>query len=144
MAVRKLKVKLGEILIQIGSLSLEQLKEILLIQQKFPSKLMGEILIEKGYLPKEDIDTALVIQQGYPYLSLSHYKIEPKILRKFPLELMVKLKFVPLDLIGDVLTIAVSSFSYKSVILKELKHYKVRIFISTCKEIRKALESYYG
>ncbi|RKY27192.1 MAG: hypothetical protein DRP76_00800 [Candidatus Omnitrophota bacterium] len=144
MAARKLKVKLGEILIQIGSLNLEQLKEVLTLQQMSPSKLIGEILIEKGYLQKEDIDTALVIQQGYPYLNISHYKIEPKILRKFPLDLMVKFKFVPLDLVGDVLTIAVSSFSYKSVILKKLKHYKVRIFISTYKEIREVLENYYG
>ena len=142
--MRKLKVKLGEILIQRGSLNSEQLEEILIFQQEFPSKLIGEILVEKGYLQKEDIDTALAIQEGYPYLSLSRYKIEPKILRKFPLELMVKFKFVPLDLIGDILTITVSSLSHKSVILKELKHYKVRIFISACKEIRKVLENYYG
>lgn len=145
MFIRKLTVKLGEILLQIAPLSLEQLKEVLIIQErKSPYRPIGEILVEKGYIKKEDVETALGIQQGYPFISVTHYKIESKILRKVPLDLMLRFTFIPLDLLGNVLTVALSCLAYKSAIFEELKNYKVRIFISTCKEIKEVLENYCG
>ena len=145
MFARKLKLKLGEILLQIAPLSSEQLKEVLVLQESLsPPRPIGEILVEKGYIKKEDVETALGIQQGYPYICVSHYKIDPKLMRKAPLDLMWKLNFIPLDLLGDVLTVAVASIAYKTTILEELKTYKVRIFISNHKEIQEILRSYSG
>ena len=145
MLARKLKIKLGEILLQISSLGLEQLKEALTFQlRNLPSPLIGEILLEKGYIQKEDLDAALAVQQGYPYLTVTNYKIEPQLLRKMPLELMQKFSFLPLDIIGNTLTVVISSLVYKSEVLKELKDYKVRFFISRQTQIREALRNYYG
>ena len=130
---------------QISSLGLEQLKEALTFQlRNLPSPLIGEILLEKGYIQKEDLDAALAVQQGYPYLTVTNYKIEPQLLRKMPLELMQKFSFLPLDIIGNTLTVVISSLVYKSEVLKELKDYKVRFFISRQTQIREALRNYYG
>lgn len=142
---RKLKIKLGEILLQISSLGLEQLKEALTFQlRQLSSPLLGDVLLEKGYIQKEDLEAALAVQQGYPYLPVANYKIEPQLLRKIPLELMQKFNFLPLDIIGNTLTVAISSLVYQSEILKELKDYKVRFFISRQTQIREALRDYYG
>jgi len=145
MYIRKLKLKLGEILLQIAPLHLEQLKEALIFQEKqYPARALGEILIEKGYIDNDDVETALGIQQGYPYISVSNYKIEPKIFRKIPLDLMWKFVFVPLDLLRNVLTIAIASPHNKAAIIEELKNYKVRIFISSHDEIKEALKNHGG
>lgn len=145
MQARKLKIKLGEILLQISSLGLEQLKEALTFQlRQLPSPLLGEVLLEKGYIQKEDLEAALAVQQGYPYLSVANYKIEPQLLRKVSLELMQKFNFLLLDIIGNTLTVAISSLVYQSEIRKELKDYKVRFFISRQTQIREVLRNYYG
>jgi type IV pilus assembly protein PilB len=144
MYIRKLKVRLGDILLQKTTLSSEQLKDALITQGRFPSKVIGEILVEKGYIEKEDVDTALVVQQGYPYISVANYKIESRVLKKVPSELMWKFTFIPLDIVADQMTIAMASLSHKAAILEGLKGYKTKIFISTHKEIREALTKYYG
>lgn len=142
MYIRKLKVKLGEILLEMTNLSPEELKEALSIQARVPSKVIGEILIEKGLITKEDVDTALAVQQGYPYISVSSYKIEPQILKKIPSDLMRRFTFVPLELVANNLTIAMSNMTHMNSILEELKNYKVKIFISTHKEIAGVLSRY--
>jgi type IV pilus assembly protein PilB len=142
MYIRKLKVKLGEILLEMTNLSPEQLKESLTAQARTPSKVIGEILIENGLITKEDVDTALAVQQGYPYINVSSYKIEPQILKKISSDLMRKFTFVPLDLVADNLTITMSNTAHMNSILEELKNYKVKIFISTHKEIAGVLSKY--
>lgn len=145
MYAHKLKVKLGEILVQIAKLSLGQLKEALLEQTKqSPSREIGAILIDKGFIEKDDVESALSIQQGHPYLALAYYKIEPRVFKKIPIDLMWKYSFVPLDIVGDFLTIAVFSLINKANLLAELKNYKVKIFISTHKEIKEVLGRYSG
>lgn len=142
MFIKKLKVKLGEILVQVTTLSPEQIKEALIIQARAPNRVIGEILVEKGYTSKEDVDTALAIMQGYPYIQVASCKTEPKLFKKIPVDLMWKFTFIPLDMVMNELTIAMSSLTHKSAILEELKSYKVRVFISTHKEITEALGRY--
>jgi len=143
MFIRQLKTKLGEILLQITHLNPEQLKEALITQaREYPARAIGEILVEKGYLSKEDVEAALGVQQGYPYISVNNYKIESHLLKRVPSELMWKFSFIPLDMLMNVLTIAVYSLNNKSAIIEELKNYKVRIFISSHKEITEALNTH--
>ena len=124
------------------NLSSEQLKEALTAQAHAPSKAIGEILIDNGLITKEDVDTALAVQQGYPFISVATYKIEPQIIRKISSDLMRKFNFLPLELVMDNLTVAMPNITHKNTILEELKNYKVKIFISTHKEITEALNKY--
>jgi type IV pilus assembly protein PilB len=142
--IRKLKVKLGEILLQISTLSAEQLKDALITQSKFPARVIGDIMVEKGYISKEDVETAFAVQEGYPFISAANFKMQPHIFKKISSDLMWKFTFIPLDLVMNDLTIAISSLANKAAIIEALKNYKVRVFISTHKEITQVLTDIHG
>jgi len=146
MPIRKRrKLKLGEILSQIVSLNEEQLKEALYLQtQSNPAKPIGQILIEKGYASREDVEIALGLQEGYPYISAANYNINSDTIEKIPSDLVWEFYFIPLDIIGDILTIATSSVSGLAIDKLEELGFKVRIFLSSKKEIEEALRRYFG
>ncbi|HOJ50727.1 MAG TPA: hypothetical protein PKW55_07945 [Spirochaetota bacterium] len=58
-------MKIGEMLIEEGLITEEQLKETLILQKTIPDKKLGEILIEKGYLSYSDFEKILTKQLEY-------------------------------------------------------------------------------
>lgn len=56
---------LGEFLIELGLVTLEQLEEALELQRARPEKRMGEILVEKGYLTPQGLERALAMQRAF-------------------------------------------------------------------------------
>lgn len=57
---------------------------------------------------------------------------------------MWKFTFIPLDLVMNELTVAMASLANKAAIIEALKNYKVRVFISTYKEITQVLTNIHG
>lgn len=142
---KRRKIRLGEILLQISSLTDEQLREVLYFQvQSETPRPIGEILREKGYINEGDVEIALGLQKGYPYISVAQYRLDPDIIKKIPEDLARKFIVIPLDLINDTLTVAVASFS--EIVIEKLEEsgFKVRIFLCRSKEIEEALRRYLG
>jgi len=143
---KKLRLTLGEILLQITSLTPEQLKDALGAQEeKKMLKLIGQVLIEKGYVVEQDVLTALAIQYGYPYIHLSNYRIDTEVTKIFPREFIQKHKIIPLEKIGNVLTMAMAS-SFNKLAIKEMEEkygYKIRVFWASIDEIEEAIRKYY-
>jgi len=100
--------KLGEILLQSDILSKEQLKMALDLQRR-EGGLLGEILIKLGYVNERDIVQALTVQCGFPYLPLEHYELNKEIKNLLPENVARQYCIVPLDVIGNILTIAMSN-----------------------------------
>jgi len=141
--VRK-KLKLGEILLETSSLTKDQLKEALYLQAKENiSKPLGEILVEKGYVSKEDVELALGIQEGYPFISVKNYNLIPDVVKKIPKELALRYFILPLDLIDNIMTVAVPSISEEILSKIEELDFKVRIFLGRKEEIKEALKKYF-
>ena len=144
MEKRKSRLTLGEILLRITSLTPEQLKDALSTQQK-KKMVIGKILVEKGYVTEQDVLAAMVIQDGYPYINLSNYHIDSELTRVFSREFVQKYKLIPLEKIGNSLTVAVIS-SFDRLIIKDIEEkysYKIRIFWTTLEEIEEAIKKYY-
>ncbi|MCM8804472.1 MAG: type II secretion system protein GspE, partial [Candidatus Omnitrophica bacterium] len=73
--------ELGQLLLEKGLITTEQLEEVLELQKK-TKKFIGELLIEKGYAKKEDILEILTEQQKADYVDLSKLKgINPEIVK---------------------------------------------------------------
>lgn len=70
----KPKKRLGEILIEDGLLSKENLEEAL-AHQKREGGLIGQILIQLGHLTEEDLVSVLARQLRMPYLPLNQYAV---------------------------------------------------------------------
>lgn len=145
MSVRKiLNKQLGELLIDRGIISDEQLAKGL-IMQKDKGGLIGEILVELGFAKEEDIAQSLTAQYGFPYLPLSNYDINPEIVNIVPGRVARQYLLVPIDKIGNNLTLAMSNPLNVQAIedVELLSGCSVQTFVSTSSDIKKAIEKYY-
>jgi type IV pilus assembly protein PilB len=138
------RLLIGEILKQRGKITQAQLDEALKIQQNDHS-FLGEILVKLKYLDERDIVVALVVQCGLPYISVNKYDIDPAILKLIPQEIAREHHIIPLDRIGDVVSVVMTNPLSDELRkkLETLTSYKIATFISTKTEIDEAIARCY-
>jgi type IV pilus assembly protein PilB len=145
MTVRRIINKqLGELLIERGVVNQQQLDKALAVQ-KTRGGLIGEILVELGFTKEEDIAQALTAQYGFPYLPLGNYEINPEIANIIPVRVAKQYMLVPIDKIGNNLTLAMSNPLNLQAIedVELLSGCSVQVFVCTSSDIKKAIEKYY-
>ena len=135
---------LGEILIERQIITREQLQEALSILKK-EEKLIGEILVEKGFAKEEDIAQTLTAQYGFPYLPLDSYEVDPAIIKLIPQDLARQYVFIPVDKLGNSLSVAISNPLNNEALekIEKLTNLHIQIFVSTSSDIRRAIDKYY-
>ena len=135
---------LGELLVERGNISQAQLDKALAYQEE-KGGLIGEILVELGFTKEEDIAQALTAQYGFPYLPLANYEINLEVINIIPGRVARQYLLVPIDKIGDNLTLAMSNplnvHAVEDVELISGCH--VQTFVSTASDIKRAIEKYY-
>ena len=145
MPLRKLINKqLGELLIERGVINGAQLAKALDVQKE-RGGLIGEVLVELGFVSEEDIAQALTAQYGFPYLPLENYEINPEILGIIPGRVARQYMLLPIDKIGNNLTLAMSNPLNIQAIedVEMLSGCSVQTFVSTSSDIKKAIAKYY-
>lgn len=137
--------RIGEILIENGSINATQLEDALQFQKKTPGKLLGKILIELGYVTEEEIVIALSTQFNVPYLSLANFAFTDSHHQLIPKELIVKYLCVPLERNGNLLTIVMSDPTNEEAIrtIETATKAKIQTFVATSSEIMKVLEQHF-
>lgn len=138
--------KLGEILIEHGCLTQTQLDHALAQQQKTPGKLIGEILIEAGFVSEEDIVVALATQFNVPYLPIGNFTLNENADQWLSPELMQKYRCVPLDRIGNLLTLVMADPADEAAIgeIERLTNCKVQVFVASPTEIMNTIEQNFN
>ncbi len=137
--------QLGELLLSRKIVTREQLEEACKLQET-RGGLLGQILVGLGYATEEAIAQALTTQYGLPYLPLAHYSVDPELLRLIPENVARQYCLVPVDNIGNTLTIAMANpLNTKAVDdIELLTHCSVQIFVSTPSDILQAIQRGYG
>ncbi|MBX9963603.1 MAG: Flp pilus assembly complex ATPase component TadA [Burkholderiales bacterium] len=77
------KVRLGEILLQQGLLTEEQLKSAL-DDQKRTGRRLGRVFVESGFVTEEQIGEALARQFKIAFVNLKQFNVKPEVLAKLP------------------------------------------------------------
>jgi len=141
---RIINKQLGELLIDRGVISEEQLEKALSLQLE-KGGLIGEILVELGFAKEEDIAQSLTAQYGFPYLPLSNYDISSEIIEIVPDRVSRQYLLIPIDKIGNNLTLAMSNPLNVQAIedVELLSGCSVQTFVSTSSDIKRAIEKYY-
>jgi len=136
--------KLGEILIEQGVLTPENLEKALEVQ-KTESGLLGEILIRLKMLKEEDVVIALATQFNFPYLAVQSFTINPEAIRCVPQELAVEYTFIPIDKVHNILTVVMADPSNQEVIrqIESATACRVQAFVGTVSEIEEAVKRNY-
>jgi hypothetical protein len=136
--------QLGELLLERRIINSKQLNEALEVQRQ-RGGLIGEILVELGYAKEEQIAQALTAQYGFPYLPLTNYDIDPEVIKLIPENVAKQYCLIPIDKIGNGLTIAMSNPLNIQAIedIELVSGCSVQAFVSTTTDIREAIKKYY-
>ena len=136
--------QLGELLIERGIISREQLT-MALTYQKDKGGLIGEVLVELKFATEENIAQALTCQYGFPYLPLSNYEIDAEVVKSVPENVCRQFCLVPIDKIGKSLTLAMANpLNIQAIEDVELiTGCTVQTFVSTSSDIRNSIDKYF-
>ena len=133
MAIRRI----GQILVDLGFLSDEQLEMLLEEQQQRPGEMLGQIAMAMGLITDEQLAQALGEQMGMQVISLADVVIPPEVLSHVTEPMAQLYRIVPVSFEDDALTIAMCD-PQKLSILDELRSflgYEIRAAVATEKEI---------
>lgn len=100
-------LKLGQILINSGVLTEEQLQQAL-ERQRGTNVRLGRILIDNHFLTEMQIIRSLEKQLSIPYLDLSSISVDPSLSSLVPEDLARSNLIVPISRTGSILTVAVA------------------------------------
>lgn len=142
-------IRLGDVLISEGIITHTQLKEAISIQEEKGGKL-GEVLVDLGYVSEEQIVMVLSRQLGISYISLESGKLivtsDQNIEELIPYEFAVKNLVLPIARNLNSLTVVMWDPLDLLLIdnLKKLTGCEINPVVSTKADILNALEIHYG
>ncbi len=136
--------KLGELLIEAGLLSDEQLA-VALEQQKQERLPLGEILVRNGFCQDVDVAQTVAFQLNINYIELATTTIEPEAVQLVKEDLAVKYSLMPVCIDKNVLTIAMVDPMNLQVIedLRFVTGCYINPAVSTPKEVESAIRHHY-
>ncbi len=138
--------KLGEILIEQGAISDKQLAQALERQKKESGRMLGELMVDMGYVSEEQIIAALANQFKIPYLPLTNFSFNETLADAIPKELMKKYMCLPIDRIGNLLTVVIADPTNEEVVkeLESVTKNKIQLFVGTVTDIAWAIQKHFG
>lgn len=148
MAINRRRLRLGDLLINQGIITEEQLQKGLEIQKENGCKL-GEALVEGNIVAEETIVKILGEQLRLAYVDLSNAKIEEEILELVPSALLKKHMMIPFEYAEDnpnVIRVAmVDPLDIEAVDdINIVTNLQVETVITTRRSLNMALDKYFG
>ncbi len=140
----KLKKRLGDMLVEEGLITVNQLEEALESQKETGYKL-GETLIKSHAITEEILYKFLESQYGIPYVDLNTIYIDPKIPKLINESIAVKHSLIPIRLENSTLTIAMADpldFIAKDDV-RIITGLQVDPVISSHADIKKSISQFY-
>ena len=108
MADTKVARRLGDILVQSGRISEEQL-ELALKEQRQTGEKLGGVLQRLGICTENEIGEILAEQAGVPHMDLAAATVQPEAAELLPAEFVRERRILPLGLHGDTLVLAMAN-----------------------------------
>ncbi len=101
------KKRLGEMLVDQGYITIEQL-ETALREQKHLGMKLGKVLVQMGFLDEEKLLNVLAAQLDFQHVVLDSYNFDPDIIKLISEEMARSYKTIPLYTKGSYLTVAIA------------------------------------
>ena len=142
------KIRLGDVLVESGVISPEQLEQGLKLQKGSGRKL-GETLVDEGFATEEAIAGALSNQLGYEVVDLQNIVIPEEILNLVPGNVLERHKVLPFEYAPDnmnVIRVAMADPMDMAAMddIAIITNLQVEPAISTTRSIMLALDKYFG
>ena len=148
MALRRERMRLGDILIKQNVLTEEQLKQALELQ-KGSGKKIGEVLVDSGMITEEMIVRALQMQLGLKVVHLSGVVIPKEVRNLVSVSLLKKYQCIPFELDpynANILHLAMADPMDMTAIddISIVTNLQVEPYIATTREVLTAIDRCYG
>lgn len=144
MAIRQ-KLKLGDVLVQAGAITEDQLNQAL-AKQKALKVPLGEALVDLGFITEEKFLTSLASQLKIPYLDLQGVKISQDAIRKVQESVARKHKVIPISIENGSLKLAMTDplniFAVDEVTIQS--GMDVITVLAAESDIERAIQEQYG
>ena len=141
MAIRRI----GQILVDLGFISDDQLEMLLEEQDRQPGEKLGKIAEEMGLITDEQIAQALAEQMNMQVISLAEFELTAEMKQQISETMAQMYRIIPIKREDDELTIATCDPQNLSI-QDELRTFlglNVRIVVATEREITRCLEKFY-
>jgi chromosome segregation ATPase len=137
---------LGDILVNAGILSREQLTEALEEQQKDPTQLLGTILIERDLTTDDAIAQAVACQLEKPVVNPMEVHIQQQAIDALHRDLCTWHVCIPLRITEDRLVVAMANPLDETAIMKlrDVSQREITPVVATPSHIMGAIDNYYG
>ena len=138
------KKQVGEILIEKGLITLEQLQLALKRQQEKGGKL-GQLLVRMGYISEEQIGQVLAEQINIPHISLKAADIDSAAVSYIPEDVARRYSLIPVSIDGSQLIVAMDD-PLNAIALDVLKFTSGKLVVPVLaahSRIMDAIESFY-
>ena len=137
--------KLGQILVDLGHISEDQLWDVLENQKQSPGEVIGQVAVRMGLVTPEQVTEGLAEQWGMPVVNLEETNIAAKVLELVPPTMAELYKIMPISLKNEVLTVAMADPQNVGALddLRNFLGYDVRGAVSSEADVAKAIQRYY-
>ena len=139
----KQKIRLGDLLVEEGLITNEQLMQALAKQKEYKEKgefkKIGEILIEEGFISEKQMAIVLAKQLGVEFIDLYGEDIDYNLMDSFPINLIKQSKIIPFKETEDFIYVATADpLDYDSLEMIErmIVRKPIKIFISLSQDIK--------
>ena len=139
------KKRLGDILVESGFITEEELKQALGVQKESDMRL-GRVMIDMGLITEVDVVEALEYQLGIPQIDLKKFVINPSVINLISKELAEKVKAIPIHQEGNNITVAMAD-PLDVVAIDDIRiktSYNVNPVVATETEIQHAIDQYFS
>nr|WP_169304858.1 ATPase, T2SS/T4P/T4SS family [Alicyclobacillus acidocaldarius] len=135
---------MGELLVESGMLAPEQL-EMALAEQRETGARLGDILINNGYITEQQLVEVLEFQLGIPHVILANMKIDPEVLKLVPERLAETYVLIPYRKSGNRLYVAMADpLDYYAIDdLRRSTNLVIMPAIATRQDIQAAISRHY-
>lgn len=142
----KPKLRLGELLVDRGLISKDQL-QITLTEQKNSKKMLGAILVDMGFITESVLSEVLAESSGTNIFEPKTAMLDSSLVRKLPKEIAVRHKIIPVSMNEDELQVAMADVYNVIAIDQVRRHFprNVKVIPVFCAEtdILELIDQYY-
>ena len=138
--------RLGQILVDLGHLTEDQLWDVLEEQKQSGGEIIGQVAIRMGFVTEAHVTEALAEQWGMPVVNLTETTIPPKVLELVPQTMADIYKIMPISLKDNVLTVAMADPQNIAALddLRNMLGVDVRGAVSNHKDVEAAIARHYA
>ena len=137
-------IRLAEVLTQKGVIPAETITDALYAQDKHGEPFVDN-LVGSGHISEWDLARVVVENFQLPFILAGNYDVNEEARDKLDKEVLFENLLVPLDLFGDVLTVAMPILTPYQALQQIQKQYEVQIFpyVSLVSENKKILSDLF-